>query len=157
MAKSRKTGQESLKQRLREALRSVFTKFHLPRREALADARRLQQRTKKDGEEAKQPAVFYKCADCQELYKATEVAVDHLEPVGATPEWPPETEGDWERWMLKVYCDATNLQCLCRTCHSRKTKGEQQDAALQRRRDGPTSAKRAKTRPRVVGKKLGHK
>lgn len=125
---SRTTGLPSLKQRIREALRSIFTKYHQPRREVLADARRLLPKVNKDGEESRQPNVRFECNSCKELYKATEVAVDHKEPVGATPEWPPITEGDWERWMLRVYCESQNLQVLCKVCHDRKTKGEQQNA-----------------------------
>lgn len=153
---SRTTGLPSLKQRIREALRSIFTKYHMPRREVLADARRLLPRVNKSGEEAKQPNVRFCCAICGELYKVTEVAVDHKIPVGATPEFPPQTEGDWERWMLRVYCDADNLQVVCHNCHARKTKGEQR-AIAEKRRDGATVKKSTKRNPRVVGKTLGNK
>lgn len=152
---SRVTGQASLKQRIREALRSVFTKFHAPRKQVLADARRLLPRVNKGGEEAKQPNVRFVCKDCGELYKATEIAVDHIVPVGTTPEFPC-APGEWEAWMDRLFCDVDNLQCLCAVCHLRKSKGEQ-GAAAQKRRDGATVKKSTKRDPRVVGATLGNK
>lgn len=123
-----------LKQQIRVALRKVFTRYHEPRKAVLAEARRVRPRTKKSGGESLVPDVYYICNDCGHEYKAFELAVDHIQPVGTTPEYPATNVGDWERWMDKLFCSEDNLQVLCTNCHARKTREERRVPKVRQKR-----------------------
>ena len=55
-----------------------------------------------------------KCAGCGELHNRDNVNVDHIREVGAFL-------GCWNRFILRLYCDKSNLQVLCKPCHDEKT------------------------------------
>jgi len=64
----------------------------------------------------------YQCAGCGNLFKATEVQVDHIDPVVSV------TDGfiDWNEYIMRMFCEADGLQVLCSECHGIKTQNERQ-------------------------------
>lgn len=62
----------------------------------------------------------YKCAGCNNLFKATEVQVDHIDPVVSVE------DGfiDWNEYIMRMYCEADGFQILCSECHGVKTENE---------------------------------
>lgn len=58
----------------------------------------------------------YQCNICKEWYKGSEVAVDHIEPVGTL-----KNSNDLPHFVETLFCEIENLQCICRSCHDAKT------------------------------------
>ena len=58
----------------------------------------------------------YKCASCTKYYRADEVEVDHIVEIGPFL-------GDFNDYIKRMYCDQSNLQVLCVSCHAKKTSG----------------------------------
>jgi len=61
----------------------------------------------------------YTCASCEEQFKSTEVQVDHIKPAGTL-----KTYSDLPKFVETLFCEADNLQVLCKECHDVKTKEE---------------------------------
>lgn len=61
-------------------------------------------------------AEHYKCASCLGDFPAKQVQVDHIIPMGVGR--------SWDDFINELYCEADNLQVLCKECHSVKTKLE---------------------------------
>lgn len=81
----------------------------------------------KDGTVSKKPNLVYLCAGCMYEFKKSEIHVDHIDPVGTTPEFPPplpDTNDGWDEWLMRLWCDEHNLQVLCKVCHKKKTAAE---------------------------------
>ena len=68
-------------------------------------------------------AEHYKCASCDSFFVARDVQVDHIEPVVS----PQEGFQDWWTYMNRLYCEAENLQVLCKPCHKQKTAEERKE------------------------------
>jgi 5-methylcytosine-specific restriction endonuclease McrA len=71
----------------------------------------------KDGQRAKKDAVQYRCNACGQWSPSTKVAVDHISPV-------IDVQAgfvDWNQFVDRLFCDASNLQVICDTCHDAKT------------------------------------
>ena len=68
-------------------------------------------------------AEHYKCASCGNLFVARDVQVDHIEPVVS----PTEGFQDWWVYCNRLYCEAENLQVLCKPCHKEKTNEERKE------------------------------
>ena len=58
----------------------------------------------------------YKCAECGGLFKAEDVAVDHIIPAGKLL-----GKQDVAEFVDKLFCGEDGLQVLCSTCHNLKT------------------------------------
>ena len=65
-------------------------------------------------------AEHYLCADCGDVFIAREVQVDHITPVVN----PEDGFVDWETYLDRMFCEADNLQVLCKACHKVKTNDE---------------------------------
>ena len=61
-------------------------------------------------------AQHYLCAVCKEEYSSTGVQVDHITPVVGE-----EGFTTWDSYITNMFCDATNFQVLCITCHTKKS------------------------------------
>ena len=80
---------------------------------------------------------FYLCAGCKEHVPASikdgrarvkNVYVDHIAPiVDPTIGWV-----SWDSTIERMFCEADNLQVLCKACHDKKTQ-EEKDVAKARR------------------------
>lgn len=68
----------------------------------------------------------YTCASCAKQFERKGVAVDHVSPVVE----PSKGFEGWDVYISRLYCDAGNLQVLCRADHKIKTK---QENALRKR------------------------
>lgn len=62
----------------------------------------------------------YKCAGCGTLSKIKGMHIDHISPVVET------AVGfvNWDIYITRLFCPATNLQLLCKACHDQKTERE---------------------------------
>lgn len=63
--------------------------------------------------------VMYQCNECRNLFEQKDTAMDHkISVVG--------TEGfmDWNTYIESLFCSPDNYQCLCHTCHHKKTNNE---------------------------------
>ena len=83
---------------------------------------------KKDGTLSKKTAVFFICERCGQKAKAQatkqypQVHVDHIEPV--VPIGVNINELSFDEFIVRLMCEADNLQVLCSPCHDVKTKAE---------------------------------
>jgi len=68
-------------------------------------------------------AEHYLCASCGGFFVARDVQVDHIDPVVS----PEEGFQDWWTYMNRLYCEAENLQVLCKSCHKDKTNAERKE------------------------------
>jgi 5-methylcytosine-specific restriction endonuclease McrA len=98
-------------------------------------------------------AMHYKCACCKKEFVAADVQVDHIQPV-VNPKTGFTT---WEEYINNMFCEKSNLQVLCKPCHSvktqeekeerkeyGKTKGEQEQPKARAKRTTRTTAKTIK-------------
>lgn len=104
MRKSKK--EWNLKRLIVCALRKIF--FYSPlRRQCLQQA--------KMGD-------LYKCSVTKKKYPIDKVTVDHIDPVVD----PKLGFVDWNTFIARLFCDVSNLQCISKVEHAKKTKEERQ-------------------------------
>ena len=81
---------------------------------------------------------FYKCAGCKEDVPTTvkvgarrtkNVFVDHIDPIVPVTGWV-----SWDSCIERMFCEAPNLQLLCKDCHDVKSKEEAAERAVHRRK-----------------------
>jgi 5-methylcytosine-specific restriction endonuclease McrA len=114
---------------IRSAIRRVFSRSPVVR-EVMWKVRRQVPKYNKDGTKAKKDAVQYCCNVCQQWTKSTLIAVDHKIPV-------IDVENgfvDWNEFVTRLFCDASNLQVICDACHNTKTNAERFERQLRRDR-----------------------
>lgn len=61
-------------------------------------------------------AQHFLCAHCKGEFPAKQVQVDHITAIGY--------DKSWDEWIEGLFCERENLQVLCKSCHSVKTKEE---------------------------------
>ena len=71
---------------------------------------------KKSGRQAN----HYLCALCGKEVVASQVQIDHKEPIGSCK--------TWDEFIEKLYCETSNLQVACKKCHKIKTKEERDES-----------------------------
>ncbi len=86
----------------------------------LKKARIEKPRLKKDKTLAKKPAVFYKCNQCQDLFKRDEIQIDHINPI--IPVSLKLVDLTPTQLLTRIWLGAT--QVLCKPCHKIKSKFE---------------------------------
>lgn len=92
-----------------------------PKYQTLNDAYvgiRLNEKTNREGK-------HYLCALCEGEFPAKEVEVDHIEPVISSKGFT-----SWDDYIARLFCDKSNLQVLCRSCHKIKSYNEGQERKL---------------------------
>ena len=87
-----------------------------PKYEVLAEAFTKRKTNKKSGKLAK----HYRCSACKAEYVATEVQVDHIQPVVD----PTTGFTSWDSFVERLFCEKEKLQVLCKVCHKKKTAEE---------------------------------
>ena len=65
-------------------------------------------------------AMHYKCAECKDLFVATDVQVDHIKPVVD----PKKGFVSWDVYINRMFCEIEDLQVMCKPCHKVKTDSE---------------------------------
>jgi 5-methylcytosine-specific restriction endonuclease McrA len=65
---------------------------------------------------SKRQARHFRCAECEGEFTQKDVQVDHKEPIGSCD--------TWDEFIDRLFCEAKNLQVLCKPCHKIKTKKE---------------------------------
>ena len=61
----------------------------------------------------------YQCNSCKKWYAEKNINVDHICPAGSL-----NSAQDLPGFVERLFCETDNLQCLCVTCHDKKTKDE---------------------------------
>jgi hypothetical protein len=109
----------------RGAWRRIFARSPIVR-EVIAAGKRKVPRYNQDGSRAKVDRVEIHCQGCNQWKPATVgFAVDHIQPVVG-----PEGFIDWNTFHKRLWCDKSNLQRLCKTCHDEKTNKERFERTL---------------------------
>lgn len=75
---------------------------------------------KKENKKTKRMSSHYTCNNCKEEFPSADVQVDHIEPVVD----PVVGFVDWNTFIERLFCEKSNLQVLCKTCHNEKTNRE---------------------------------
>ncbi len=78
------------------------------------------------------------CDECS--VEIDECEVDHRTPIGTQP----RDIKDFGKWLVKLFCPASKLQGLCKTCHSAKTKRERKERNAKRGKDNASRSRRAR-------------
>jgi hypothetical protein len=98
------------------------TRRWAPKYQALNDAFVESQKNPKTGRMRK----MYRCAITQKLFPASDMQVDHIDPV--IPEkWGRKTKWlgyNWNELLPRLFCDKENLQAVSKEAHKAKTKEE---------------------------------
>lgn len=63
----------------------------------------------------------YQCNICKNVFKSSEVQIDHIEPVVG-----PEGFVSWDLYISRMFCDVDNLQTICSNCHDEKSRSEKE-------------------------------
>lgn len=61
----------------------------------------------------------YQCNECKNWFPDKEIHVDHIVPAGQLNSFD-----DLPGFVQRLFCEVDGLQCLCKTCHDRKTLDE---------------------------------
>lgn len=104
---------------IRGALRRAFARSPIVQ-EIMSESRREVPRYKKDGSRHKKNSVQRQCQVCKQWSSASKMAVDHIVPVISID----EGFNDWNEFIDRLWCDKSNLQRICDTCHDKKTQDE---------------------------------
>lgn len=75
---------------------------------------------KKINKKTNRLANHYTCKACRDEFPSKEVQVDHINPVVD----PVTGFVDWNTYIERLFCEKSNLQVLCTTCHAIKTQEE---------------------------------
>lgn len=111
---------------LKGAIRRVFSRSELRKRVlATADIEHI---------EATRPRVkkWSRCTECKKPTPKYLMQVDHVDPIV-----PIETtleDMSWDTVIDRAWCDDKNLNPMCKDCHKAKTKLEQQQRRLAKKR-----------------------
>lgn len=104
---------------IRGALRRAFARSPIVQ-EIMTESRREVPRYKKDGSRHKKNLVQRQCQVCGEWSSSSKMAVDHVVPVISID----DGFNDWNEFITRLWCDRSNLQRICNTCHDKKTQDE---------------------------------
>jgi len=112
---------------LRGAWRRAFRQFPI-KKEVLAEGTRRVPRYNQDGSRAKIDSKEHHCQVCNKWVKASvggknNIDVDHIIPVIDVNDISGKVS-DWNVYKSRLVCDKSNLQRICRACHTIKTKTE---------------------------------
>ena len=67
-------------------------------------------------------AQHYRCSICEEEFTQKDMQVDHIKPVVD----PKKGFTTWDDFINRLYCEESNLQAICKGCHSAKTRQEKE-------------------------------
>jgi 5-methylcytosine-specific restriction endonuclease McrA len=64
----------------------------------------------------------YQCKACEKWYPSTQTEVDHIVGAGKLSDF-----SDLPGFVERLFCEADNLQVLCKGCHQEKTNRERKE------------------------------
>lgn len=70
----------------------------------------------------------YQCAECKGLFDQKETQMDHIIPVVD----PLIGFVDWNTYIIRLFAEVDNYQCLCKPCHKVKSERENADRSKKR-------------------------
>jgi 5-methylcytosine-specific restriction endonuclease McrA len=76
-------------------------------------------------------AQHYFCAMCENEFTSKDMEVDHIKPVVS----PTKGFVSWDSFIENLFCEADNLQAICKSCHKEKSKKETQKRNANRQKD----------------------
>jgi hypothetical protein len=62
---------------------------------------------------------IYQCKACSKIVGPKDIKVDHIEPV-----IPVTGFTTWDDLIVRLFCEESGLQAICKICHDEKTKKE---------------------------------
>lgn len=73
---------------------------------------------------------LYQCNICKEKFKNKDIRLDHIAPI------IPVSTGfvSWDDYINRLFCDASDMQVLCLTCHESKTNVEKEQRLFYRKK-----------------------
>lgn len=98
-------------------IRRGFTRWP-PKFEVLNNAKQ----GKKINESTRRLAEHYQCNVCKGSFIGKEVEVDHINPIV-----PVSGFVSWDSFIDNLFCELSNLQVICKTCHAKKSKLENEE------------------------------
>lgn len=85
----------------------------------------------------------YECSVCGYIFQASEVQVDHTDPVVSLTGW----DGDWGALIARLF-DPKNLTVMCKSCHRKKTNMENE--IRRKNKHGPYTSSAYNKEKRIV-------
>lgn len=61
----------------------------------------------------------YQCNVCNNWFPEKNINIDHIIPAGSL-----RCADDLPGFVERLFCEESNLQCICSTCHNKKTQNE---------------------------------
>lgn len=104
---------------IKSALRAASSRWP-PKFEAINNAYIGKKINTKSGREAK----HYKCNCCWGEFPASEIQVDHIQPVID----PFVGFISWDEVVKRMFCEVEGFQVVCKACHKEKTNVERRQA-----------------------------
>ena len=98
-------------------IRRGFTRWP-PKFEVLKNAKQ----GKKINESTGRLAEHYQCNVCKGSFAGKDVEVDHINPIV-----PVSGFISWDSFIDNLFCELSNLQVICKTCHAKKSKLENEE------------------------------
>ena len=77
---------------------------------------------KKINESTGRLAEHYQCNVCKGSFAGKDVEVDHINPIVPTSGFI-----SWDSFIDNLFCELSNLQVICKTCHAKKSKLENEE------------------------------
>jgi hypothetical protein len=74
-------------------------------------------------------AKHYRCNICEGHFPASEIQVDHIDPVID----PSVGFVDWDTVIERMFCEVEGFQVVCKPCHKIKTDAEKASAKLRKK------------------------
>ena len=100
---------------IQSALRKAFSRYP-PKYGAMKKALVGKKQNKTTG----RMAYHYRCSKCRKHFPSIDIQIDHKEPVVHVE----KGFEDWNTYVERLFCSEDNLQVLCKSCHSKKSEGE---------------------------------
>jgi hypothetical protein len=123
MAKKAKKKEWVLQAAIFSMLRRGFRTFP-PYKETLDEAKEVYFIKSKKGKQLRR--VRFRCTTCKQKFARANIVVDHVEPVISVTGVAQQLNGqpDFNKYIDRLYCAKSNLQAICKTCHTAKSNAE---------------------------------